>query len=124
MERKPGGRAVRLRERIAELPDLLTWAKPDEVFAYTYNGAFALESVPAALYCFLRWPEDPREAILAAVNAGYDADTVASMTGNLVGARVGADWLAREAPAWWADLEARQDLLELADHLATLSVDR
>src|SRR5437870_6458863 len=51
-ERKSGGRAVKLVERLRELPELLLRPNSDEVFAYTYNGAFALESVPAALYVF------------------------------------------------------------------------
>lgn len=124
MERKPGGRPVRLGERIAELPALLDWKEPEEVFAYTHNGAFALESVPAALYCFLRAPDDPAEVILTAVHAGYDADTVASMAGNLVGAVAGARRLERDAPTWWEDLEDRQELVRLADQLAALAIER
>src|SRR5207248_3538010 len=99
-ERRPGGRPIRLGERIRELPKLLRWDDVGKVFAYTYNGAFALESVPAALYCFLRTPDDPREVILTAVNAGYDADTVASMAGNLVGACRGAERLQRHSRDW------------------------
>jgi ADP-ribosylglycohydrolase len=121
-ERKPGGRAIRLVDRLRELPDLLTWPDPAAVFAHTHNGAFALESVPAALYCFLRSPNDPRSVILAAVNAGYDADSVASMAGNLAGAWRGAAALEASAPSWWADLEAREDLAALADRLADLAL--
>lgn len=116
-ERKPGGKAIRLRERIAELPRLLSEPDPRAVFAYTWNGAFALESVPAALYSFLRSPDDPRAVILTAVNAGRDADSVASMAGNLAGAWCGAERLARECPSWWAELEYREELIQLADGL-------
>ncbi len=54
-------------ESLLGLPD------PREAFQYTWNGAFALESVPAALYCFLRLADDPRQATLTAVGApvGY-----------------------------------------------------
>lgn len=121
LERKPNPRYVRLRERVAELSDLLTWPEPAKVFAYTYNGAFALESVPAALYCFLRAPDDPRQVILTAVNAGRDADSVASMAGNLVGARCGAERLRVECPEWWNELEYRDELIQLADGLLELA---
>lgn len=120
-ERRLGGGAVRLVERIQEIERLRSWESPEQVFAYTYNGAFALESVPAALYCFLRTPNDPREVILTAVRAGYDADTVASMAGNLVGAWVGAERLRAEANHWWSELEYRDELIGLADSLAELA---
>lgn len=116
-ERRPGAGRVRLSERVGELELLVRRDRPEEVFAYTYNGGFALESVPAALYCFLRSPDDPREVVLTAVNAGYDADTVASMAGNLAGAWCGAERLRREAGDWWQELESRQELERLADEL-------
>jgi ADP-ribosylglycohydrolase len=121
-ERKPGGRASRLVERVRELEDLLTWPSPERVFAYTYNGAFALESVPAAMYCFLRSPDQPREVILTAVRAGRDADTVASMAGNLVGAWVGVGRLRADAASWWTDLEYRDELVDLGDMLVAQAV--
>lgn len=124
VERRPGGRAVRLVERIREVVDLLNLASPDEAFAVTGNGASALEAVPAALYAFLRSPDDPREVILTAVNAGHDADTVAGMAGNFAGAWCGAERLEREAPEWLDELEARDELVAIADYLADLARSR
>lgn len=57
------------------------------------------------------------------MNAGHDADSVASMVGNLVGARCGAERLRRETPEWWDDLEYRDDLIRLADGLADLALE-
>jgi ADP-ribosylglycohydrolase len=119
-ERKPGGTAIRLAERLAELPKILD-REPSAAFAYMYNGAFALESVPSAFYCFLRTPLDPEHVILTAVNAGHDADSVASMAGNLAGAWHGAHALQQAHAAWWADLEVREDLLGLGTRLARLA---
>lgn len=121
-ERRPGGRAIRLSERLGELAGLLERKTPKEVFDYTWNGAFALESVPAALYCFLRSPDDPRQVIVTAVNGGHDADTVASMAGNLAGAWCGARRLEAEEAEWWNDLEYREELIGLADRLLELSL--
>jgi ADP-ribosylglycohydrolase len=120
-ERRPGGGVVRLVERVREIGQMLSWEGPEEVFAYTHNGAFALESVPAALYCFLHAPNDPREVIMTAVRAGRDADTVASMAGNLVGAWVGAERLRAEEDHWWSELEYREELASLADSLQLLA---
>ncbi|MBI2941201.1 MAG: ADP-ribosylglycohydrolase family protein [Chloroflexi bacterium] len=124
MERRPGGRPVRLAERVREVKELLTWPDPAAVFRHTWNGAYALESVPAALYCFLRSPGDPRQVLLTAVYAGHDADTVAAMAGNLVGAWVGAERLRTGEPEWWADLEYRDELIALADALAEFAVGK
>jgi ADP-ribosylglycohydrolase len=120
-ERKPPHREVKLVERIRELPEMLSRRSTEEVFAHTYNGAFALESVPAALYAFLRSPDEPRQVILTAVNAGYDADTVASMAGNLAGAWNGAQAL-HSAPSWLSELEARDELIGLADELLDVAI--
>lgn len=113
-----------MRERVAELPALLSWNDPQEVFSYTHNGAFALESVPAALYVFLRWTDDPSEGLVQAVNAGYDADSVASMAGNLFGAFHGLESLQTADSEWYGDLEYREALVRLADALLVLAFRR
>lgn len=86
-ERRPGSarRRVRLLDRLRELPDMLDLS-PSRAFSYLHNGAFVLESLPAAWWCFLRYPDDPERAIVTAADGGYDADTVASMAGALAGA--------------------------------------
>lgn len=126
LERRPGpsGSPKRtfLRDRIAELEGLLN-RDPEEVLDYTWTGAFALESVPAALFCFLRAADDPEAVLLTAANTSHDTDTIAAMAGNLVGAYVGRARLEREHPAWWAELEFRDELGRLAASLASLTWD-
>jgi ADP-ribosylglycohydrolase len=116
-ERRPGAGAVRLVDRISELNQLVL-LEPSAAFERMYNGAFALESVPAALYCFLRHSDEPERVILTAVNAGYDADSVGSMAGNLVGAWCGADLLQGTKPEWWRELELRDELVDIGRRLA------
>lgn len=113
-ERKPGGGRVRLRERLLEVGDWLD-APAGDAFEHFYNGAFVLESLPAALWCFLRSPDDAEEVIIAAANGGHDADTVAAMAGALVGAYLGESAL----PNRWTgpDLEYADELRGLADRL-------
>jgi glutathione S-transferase len=59
-------------------------------------------TVPVALFAFVRHPDDYRAAVEAVIRCGGDTDTVAAITGALVGARVGkngipAEWLGRYA---------------------------
>jgi len=114
---------VSLHDRILELGAMLD-RDPEEVLAWTWTGAFALESVPAALFCFARSPLDPAEVLLTAANTSHDTDTIASMAGNLVGAMVGASRLHDGHPAWWHDLEYRDELTSLADGLAGIALGR
>jgi len=93
------------------------------VFDLTWTGAYALESFPAALFCFARSPDRPREVLLTAANASHDTDTIASMAGNLVGAWVGARRLEAEEPRWWAEIEDRDRLIALADDLLDTALD-
>jgi ADP-ribosylglycohydrolase len=115
------GRPTRLIERVRRVADLLDAPNAEEAFAELGNGAFALESVPAALWAFVRSPDDPRDAILAAVNAGHDADTVALLTGSLAGAWSGARRLEDEAPGWLTELELHDEIVRLADRLAEVA---
>lgn len=116
-ERKPEGGTVRLLERIQEVGTRLEQA-PEYLFSYTFNGAFVSESLPAAIWCFLRSPDDPETVLITAANGGYDADTVAAMAGAMAGAYNGVSaWPTR----WVDDLEYRDGLEGCADDLLDLS---
>lgn len=112
---RPG--LFRLRDRLTEAVQMST-AVPAEAFEYFHNGAFVLESLPTSLWCFLRHWDDPEQAILTAVSGGYDADTVAAMTGALAGALHGEGSLPT---AWLDGLEYAQELRSLADSLLDLA---
>jgi poly(ADP-ribose) glycohydrolase ARH3 len=66
------------------------------------NGIAAHESVVTAIGCFSLYPDDFQEAISAAIWQGGDTDTIAAMTGALVGARLGVDAID---DAWVTKLE-------------------
>jgi len=90
----------------------------EEIFALTHNGAFVLESLPAALAAFLSSPEDPERVIIAAVNGGYDADTIGAMAGAFAGAYQGESGLPGR---WVGDIEFRTGLTGVADELLAFS---
>jgi ADP-ribosylglycohydrolase len=116
-ERRDPGTRTTLHDRLGEIPELLP-LPPDEVFDRLYNGAYVLESLPAALFCFLRTPRDVEETLLLAVNAGHDADTVAAMAGTLGGALGGLEALPQRL---LTELEHKGDLEALAEQLFFLS---
>jgi ADP-ribosylglycohydrolase len=108
-----------LHDRIGAIPCLLS-RSPAEVFAQLSNGAHVPESVPAALYCFLRSPDDVEEMLLLAANAGYNTGSVAAMAGTLAGAVGGIEALPARL---LHQLEYRERLTELAGALYRLAMD-
>jgi hypothetical protein len=64
-----------------------------------FEAAFVLEMIPCALALVAAARGDARQAILGAANLGRDADTIASMAGELAGALGGGDAL----PAEWVE---------------------
>ncbi|BCG47928.1 hypothetical protein GEOBRER4_n2780 [Citrifermentans bremense] len=141
-ETRNGGKPATLAQRIGqEIPNYLeVKATPAEVQKAFWSGAYVLESLPFALYCFLYSPGHFDRVLSHAVNESRDADTVAAMAGTLCGALNGltcnADrryWLKRKCycdqdlwPAtplddskdYLEELEFREELLCLADRLA------
>jgi len=104
---------------LARVEHVRDWT--DEEAALNYvgptrgGGWIAEEAVGMALYCVLRRPNDYRAAITLAANISGDSDTVACITGGILGARLGisaipADWIER--------LENRDYLAGLAERLA------
>ncbi len=104
---------------IARVPAVLDW--PDEEAALNHvgptrgGGWVAEEAIAMALYCVMRYPSDYVGCVRVAANITGDSDSVASIAGGIVAARLGcsvlpADWLAR--------LENRDGLIALANRLA------
>ena len=62
------------------------------------NGVtgYVNQTVPAALYCWARFPDDLRACVTNAVLLGGDTDSVASIAGAVCGANMGADAVPRD----------------------------
>jgi len=88
----------------------------------TYRGKFeadirgsgyVVESLEAAMWCFLR-TDSFEDAILMAANLGDDADTTAAVCGQIAGAYYGAS----KIPAAWVErLASRWVITQLAERL-------
>jgi len=83
------------------------------------NGEAAFNSVPTAIFSFLR-SHDFRESIVFAISLGGDTDTIAAMTGAVSGAFYGERSIPRE---WLESLESGvvAYLTKLAEDLYELS---
>ena len=107
--------------QVAEL--LKARADADKVAETFGCGVRSADSWPPAIWAALCYLDDPEEAIIQAVNLGGDTDTVGAMTGALVGALHGVDWLP---PRWVERLEngpnGRDELIAVAEKLADVSV--
>ena len=117
-ERVPERRDPRILTSLSErLQDVLAYLEQDPytaVATHFWSGAFVLESLPAALWAFLRQPGNPGAVLQEALLVGHDTDTVASLAGTLAGALNGAAAL----PAPLLDqLEHRERLEKAAENL-------
>lgn len=61
---------------------------PQQALNVLGTGANVRETVPAALYCYLKF-DNYHKAVCAAIRAGKDTDTTAAIVGSLFGARLG-----------------------------------
>ncbi len=66
-----------------------TWDDLDAIHQLG-QGWVAEETLAIAIYCALNYPEDIEKALIAAVNHGGDSDSTGAVTGNILGASLGA----------------------------------
>lgn len=105
---------------------------PEQVLGYHNNkgtnfrstngfllGWAADEALAAALYVFMRHPDNLHAALVEAVNTPGDSDSIATLAGALVGARVGSKQLA-ESGFDYSRLENVSELICLAEQFAHL----
>jgi ADP-ribosylglycohydrolase len=136
---KPTTLVNRIREEIPRFLDARV--SPAEVQKEFWSGAYVLESLPFALYCFLYSPGHFDRVLYNSVNESKDSDTVAAMACTLCGALNGLEqnmnrqyWtkpkgyceqdLLAITPMeseldYLESLEFKEDLIALADRLTT-----
>lgn len=92
-------------------------ADPVDALTALGTGGAAFETVPAALYCFLRDPDDFQTVACTAVLAGGDADTRAAIAGAIAGAYLGVAGIPKR---WRQELSGTEAIERLAEQLADL----
>jgi hypothetical protein len=89
-----------------------------------WEAVWTMEMIPAALAICLIAGKDTKQAIVGATNLGRDADTIAGITGELIGALYGIDAL----PTPWVDkvltLNPNPDMEQMAKDLTNLTIER
>ena len=102
---------------ITEAFDLASNGRPDfENISSLGGGWVAEETLAIAVYCALKYEKDFSSAIIAAVNHDGDTDSTGAVTGNILGARLGIDFIEEK---WKTGLELYDVLLEMADDLTS-----
>lgn len=79
------------------------------------EGWVGEEAVALALYCFLRYPDDYKRAVLRGANSNGDSDSIASIAGSISGAYLG---IGAIPPEWIMRVEKTDYLGSLAERLA------
>jgi ADP-ribosyl-[dinitrogen reductase] hydrolase len=102
-------------ERLLWVGELLDLA-PQDALGLIRNSPLAMDSVPAAFYCFLKF--EPEEALVMAASSGGDTDSIASIAGSLFGASHGPSWIPE---SWLASLEGKERIESAARGLFELS---
>lgn len=89
-------------------------SRPLDCIPQLGEGWVGEEALAIAVYCALRFSDDFRQGVIAAVNHSGDSDSTGAITGNILGA-----WLGLEKiPEAWAELvEFRDELIQLADDM-------
>ncbi|MGH2607830.1 MAG: ADP-ribosylglycohydrolase family protein, partial [Tepidiformaceae bacterium] len=90
---------------------------PVEVTLQQLQGWAAHEAIAAAAYVITRHPDDIVAGILEAANTPGDSDSIATLVGALLGARLGIAALPSD---WVRDVERSAELLSLAGGLSSL----
>jgi ADP-ribosylglycohydrolase len=115
--------ADRVASLDADMAAMLRWVtqithlSPEEALFEIGTSADALEAIPAAIYCFLKYPRNFSGAVLAAVNGGDAAGSIGALTGSMVGALAGIEAI----PAHWRERLENVDVLQgVAESLAAL----
>lgn len=107
---------LKIVKRLLEQKDV----SPAEAIQALGNDSTAYESIPIAIYSFLRHPYSFRDAISYAVNLGDDTDTIGAMTGALSGAFLGISAIPK---GWIEDLHplSIQDSEKGKEYVSTLA---
>ena len=102
-------------EEISLAMDLAKKDEPDlDVIHALGPGWCGDEALAVAVYCALKYQDDFDKALIAAVNHGGDSDSTGAITGNILGAYLGA---SRIPEKYTQNLELLDVIAEMAEDL-------
>lgn len=78
------------------------------------EGWVGEEALAISVYCALKYRDDFKKALIAAVNHSGDSDSTGAITGNILGAYLGLNSIPEE---WQQNIELHDVILQVADDL-------
>jgi ADP-ribosyl-[dinitrogen reductase] hydrolase len=93
----------------------ITHLPPEEALFEIGVSSDAIEAVPAAIYCFLKHPQNFLNAVLSAANAGDAANSIAALAGSFVGALAGMQAIDKSLAN---DIENSDVLVGIGENIA------
>lgn len=90
---------------------------PPEAIQILGNSGTASEVISSAIYSFLYFPSNFRDALSGPLLAGGDSPAVGAITGALSGVHLGLSKIPRE---WWNLLERKEEILSLSERFARI----
>jgi ADP-ribosylglycohydrolase len=123
-----GNQVLETADRVADLDKdlaaMLRWVTqivhlpPEEALFEIGTSSDTLETISAAIYCFLKYPRSFSHAVIAAANGGDAADSISALTGCFVGAYSGIEAIPDH---WQQEVEGIEFLRGIAKSLADLA---
>ena len=112
-----------LRELTQKALELaLSSVSDEEALAALGEGWVAEETWAVALYCAVRYIDSPEKALIVSVNHDGDSDSTGSVTGNIIGAIYGYQYIKERNMLCLDGCELEQTL-ELANIILTIADD-
>lgn len=113
--RRCAGRSADFRTCMEKLPAALEQPPGEALSSRGLGEAWvAEEAVASAMYCFFLHPDDFVAGVLCGVNTDGDSDSIATIAGSVLGARLGAQAIPEK---WRRDVEDADALVALADRI-------
>jgi ADP-ribosyl-[dinitrogen reductase] hydrolase len=127
----PGDQVLEAADKVApidsDMAAMLRWVTqiahlpPEEALFEIGTSSDAIEAIPAATYCFLKYPKQFAQAVAAAVNGGDASDSIAALTGSFVGAASGLSAIPASFREQLENAELLQEVSEMLLEKAVLA---
>jgi ADP-ribosylglycohydrolase len=105
-------------ECISKLEEAISLSQSDlsdnDAISMIGEGWIGEEALGISVFCAMRYQNDFRQALIAAVNHSGDSDSTGSITGNILGAYSGIDCIPKE---WFQNTELTEEIVQLANDL-------
>lgn len=105
-------------ECISKLEEAISLSQSDlsdnDAISIIGEGWIGEEALGISVFCAMRYQNDFRQALIAAVNHSGDSDSTGAITGNILGAYSGIDCIPKE---WFQNTELTEEIVQLANDL-------